>query len=407
MFTKPTLSRRAFLAAAASAVPWSALRSARADTGRKLALGHIGTGRFGTALLAASPHDAVAICDVDADHRNAAAVHAAPGLRLYSDYRELLKQNGLDGVVIATPDHWHVVQAIHACEAGLPVLLAAPAVHRLGEIQPLLDAAARGGVPVHVVHPAAAAWQALALDPLTATQATMHAAPNPGGGNPAAAGAPPATLDWNAWLGPAPYRPYNPDYAHASFRWMRDLGGGRLAEEGVHAFAALLAAWQIDTPLTVRATAQGSPQASGLWDCPATLLAQLELPAAGRSFTWEQRIGQASCDVSFGEEAARTTIQSVDTDPVWRCEGAGCPETSPAVTPGQAMRDWTDAILARDYRPDNLLLGCRAAAMVQVALLAHHLGRTLTWQEATGRFEEDPQANRMLLNPGWSAWISV
>lgn len=405
--TKSILSRRNFLAAAAAAVSLGALRPAWAQPSRKLVLGHIGVGQFGKAILAESPHDTLALCDVDAGHLQAAAVHGAPGLRLYSDYRELLKQSGLDGVVIATPDHWHVVQAIHACEAGLPVLLAAPAVHRPGEIQPLLDAVARSGVPVHVIHPAATAWREHALEPVAATQAMVQAAPNPTGGDPGAIGAPPAELDWDAWLGPAPYRPYNPGYAHEHYRWMRDLGGGRLALEGVHAFAALLTAWQVASPLVVRATAQGTPHSGGLWDCPATVSATLDITSAGRVIGWEQRSEQAACAVSLGDDTARMTIQAVDTAPVWQCTGAACPEGLPSASPGLALLRWTEAIINRDAGTENLLIGCRAAALAHVTNLAQQLGRPLTWHEEDGRFEQDAQANRLLLTPGWSAWTSV
>src|SRR5690606_36222897 len=113
--------------------------------------------------------------------------------------------------------------------------------------------------PVHVIQPAALLGATAA--PLSAAHSvTAAAAPNPAGGDPARVSPAPATLDWNAWLGPVPYRPYNPDYAHESYRWMMALGGGRLRGEGVHAFAGLLTAWGEAEPLSVRATASGVAQ---------------------------------------------------------------------------------------------------------------------------------------------------
>lgn len=404
-------SRRQFLALAGAALATTAMpahaRPLRSDNGGRLALGHIGTGAFGQALLALSPHAAVALCDVDSRALDEAAVHAAPGMRRYSDYRQLLRHEGLQGVIIATPDHWHVVQAIHACEAGLPVLIAAPALHRLGEFMPLLNAARRTGVPMHVLHPGAIAWRESGLPPLTATAASVAAAPNIAGGDAPAGAEPPATLDWNAWLGPAPLRPYNPELLHGKFRWMQDLGGGRIVGEGTHAFAALLAAWDIHTPQRIQVTAGATQQPRGNYDCPATVAAQITLPEHGQKIAWAQGTAQSVCTMTIEAASASIVLGNCDAAPVWTCSGEGCPEALPEATLAAALQVWTDAIAAGDARLDNLSNACRAAAIAHLTNLAARWGRPLTWDEETGRFEDDAQANRVLLDPAWALWTGV
>lgn len=395
------VGRRRFLAMAAMAagpllLPGGALaRAGRPGANDRLVLGHIGIGAQGLALLRRSPHAIGAVCDVDPARMRAGAALAAPGVRLHDDFRALLEQGDLDGVVIATPDHWHVAQAVLAAEAGKAVYLAAPAMHRIGEAPVLLAALARCPVTLRVGHPALGSLPP--LDPSTLADVVAAGPPTPLGGDPAAVGSPPPGVDWADWLGPHPRRAYHPDLAEGGWRWHMDLGGGNLVGGGTHAFAALLAALPEGADFDFRVTAQGVVPLEGLRDCPAEMQADFELLPGGPAFHWEQREGVDGVDLRMTTGDAELALHDCAEAP--RLEGA--PDDA---TP-DAFAAWATALRAGDHGPAQARAACRAATLAHAANLAFQLGRPLRWRESAGQFD-DPAANRFLQNPGWTAWLA-
>src|SRR5205085_4615394 len=102
-------------------------------------------------------------------------------------------------------------------------------------------------------------------------------------------GAPPSNLDWEMWLGPARWMPYNAQRAHFNFRWFMDFGGGFVRDRGAHAFS--IAYWLTDMdryegPIAVEAT--GAPQRDGMYDVPISLNAKWEFKNPGWTLTWSQ-----------------------------------------------------------------------------------------------------------------------
>lgn len=392
------IGRRAFLAAGAAALAGFLPRRAAArpvGANDRLVLGHIGVGAHGLDLIRRSPHAIGALCDLDEARMRAGAAHAAPGVRLHRDYRALLEQGDLDGVVIATPDHWHVAQAVHAAEAGKAVYLAAPAIHRVGEAPALLAALARCPVALHVGLPAAGRLRAdlSGLQDIIAT-----APPNPVGRGPARSGAIPADFDWARWFGPHPARSPDPDLLDGGWRWRIDLGGGRIVGGGAHAFAAILGAFPADG-FAFRVAAQGRPPVDGPRDCPAALRADFELLPGGPAFRWEQR-ADAPDGVELRWESAGGAGALRD------CAGAALPSDDPDASPADPLRDWADAVRAGETGPARARLACRAATLAHAANLSLTVGRPLVWREDAGAFDDD-QANRLRVNPGWNAWIAA
>jgi hypothetical protein len=374
-----TISRRRFLGvSAAGAAALLASRPAAAATrvnSSAVRIGFIGLGAAGLGHLRQLLPHAAALCDVDADrlaHARGLVEHKVLETR---DYRQVLESPDIDAVVIATPDHWHAYQAVHACQAGKDLLLETPLGTTPGEAAAVVEAVKRFGrvaqtvlwAPETVVQSASGPW-------------TCWSRPNPTGGDPNQTGPPPASLDWDMWLGPAAERPYNPSWAHHYFRWMLDLGGGGIQQEGIQVLAAA-AQWadmQLDAPLTVTAT--GLPPAKGLWNCPVDLHVTYE--QNGREqLVWTQQ--PAEWPSATGFKAPGDDAQAVAFE-------AGS-ESSVGL-----YANWIECLQTRKTPQADVAQAYRATMLALLGNLAWQLGRPLTWDPAARAFVNDPQADRLI-----------
>ena len=274
-------SRRAFLkssaaAAAATIVPRHVLGRGFTPPSDRLAVAGIGVGGMGAANLKELEAEAiVALCDVDPGYA-APAVQRYPGARFYTDFRLLLeKEKGLDAVVVATPDHTHAVITMAALRAGKHVYAQKPLTHDVWEARQLALAAkdskrtTQMGIQGHsgegirlVVEWIRAgligevrevdAWCDLSYYPWGHAYWSSK-----WGERPADAPAPPAGLDWDLWIGPAPFRPYHPAYHPLVWRCWWDFGVGMMGDRGAHTLDAAVWALDLDAPETVEATSTG------------------------------------------------------------------------------------------------------------------------------------------------------
>src|SRR5882757_1311399 len=155
------MNRRKFLQMAAAGVALSALPSYAAEfADQKKRVGLIGTGWYGKCdlfrLIQVAPVEVVSLCDVDKRMLGEAAEMVAARQvskkkpRMYGDYREMLKEKDLDLVLIATPDHWHALPMIAACQAGLDIYCQKPVGVDVVECQAMLDAARKHGRVVQI-----------------------------------------------------------------------------------------------------------------------------------------------------------------------------------------------------------------------------------------------------------------
>jgi len=265
------LSRRSFLKTTALATAGVAALSHRAfaqsqGANDKIVLGLIGAGGMGRAnareCLNLPGVEIGAVCDVDEAHVEKGVADAlkkqARTPKTYKDFRALLDQKDIDAVIIGTPDHWHAIPFIAACEAGKDIYCEKPISHSFVEAKAMAAAAKRfqrvvqvGTWQRSVPHFQQAidfvrsgkigkiqicrAWATHALNPLG------HQQPQPA----------PAGLDWNFWLGPAPVRGFQPNRCHNSWRWFFETGGGKLADWGVHMIDIVLLGMNESDPSTV------------------------------------------------------------------------------------------------------------------------------------------------------------
>jgi myo-inositol 2-dehydrogenase / D-chiro-inositol 1-dehydrogenase len=255
-------TRREFLkttaaVAAGAAVPyWTTSAMAKPSAVDKLRLAAIGVGGRGTAIgtQAASLGNMVACCDVHAGNAKRFAAYVSKhgaACKVYNDYRELLAtEKDVDAVVIGTPDHWHVKIAIDAMKAGKHVYCEKPLTLTIGQGDAVREAVKRYGRVFQVGTQQRSDYQGVFLKAVAIARSgrlgkNLRAISSVGRAasrssdpkkpfGPFATANPPAGLDWNLWLGPAPDVAFCPERIGWNFRWWFEYSGGQVTDWGVH-----------------------------------------------------------------------------------------------------------------------------------------------------------------------------
>jgi predicted dehydrogenase len=256
-------SRRSFLtttvgalsAAGAMAAGRGAARTARsqdrvAGANRRVRVGLIGCGGMGTGDLRdmlRSGAQVVALCDVDdAQSANVRELvgrdfSETPDL-VTRDFRHVLDRADIDAVIVATPDHWHALPTVMACEAGKDVYVEKPLSLTIGEGRVMVDVARRQkrvvqmGTQQRSAQHYADAVEYVKSGKLGTIRVVKAWAYQDWMGNVPKApdSEPPSTVDYDFWLGPAPKRPFNKNRFHFNFRWYYDYSGGLMTDWGAH-----------------------------------------------------------------------------------------------------------------------------------------------------------------------------
>lgn len=289
------LTRRKFLGETAAAaagimiVPRHVLGRGFTPPSDRLNIGVVACGGRGRDnLRGVSDEYIVALCDVDVRHAEQAQ-REHPDATIYTDFYEMLdrEHRNLDAVVITTPDHTHAVIASAAMKRGKHVYCDKPLTRTIGEARALMATAREAGVATQMGNQGHAAEGVRALRELVeagviGTVREIHFWTNrpiwpQGLDRPLEAYNVPPWLDWDLWLGPAPFRPYAPAYAPFRWRGWWDFGTGALGDIAVHSMDA--AFWILDLGLPTRVEPETSPP----FDETAPALSRLtfEFPARG------------------------------------------------------------------------------------------------------------------------------
>jgi predicted dehydrogenase len=239
------LNRRVFLAGAAAPLVLRKLESAS----NRINVGVIGVRGRGRDHIAAFSQAGgcriTAVCDVDAGIAARGQALAERAFRskpvIYSDIRRLLENKDIDAVSIATPNHWHALATIWACQAGKDVYVEKPASHNIREGRRMVEAARKYGRIVQVgmqarslehyrraielVRQGAIGKVYMAKGLCFKRRKSIGRQPD---------GPVPAGVDYDLWLGPAPKRPFNPNRFHYNWHWFWDTGNGDIGNQGVH-----------------------------------------------------------------------------------------------------------------------------------------------------------------------------
>ena len=240
-------SRRSFLkhtaAASAGAAAWAwngGINAAGAN--ERLTVGVIGCGGRGAGLADAfaAIADVAYVCDPD-ESRRGRAREKVRAKQAVTDLRRVLDDQSVDAVVVATPDHWHAPAAILACEAGKHVYVEKPQSHNLRESRLLLDAARRNQVVVQhgtqsrsnplIAGAVQMLREGVIGDVLVAKAWNIQRRGSIGHEQPSE---PPAGVDYDAWVGPAEFVPFQKNRFHYHWHWWYNFGTGDIGNDGTH-----------------------------------------------------------------------------------------------------------------------------------------------------------------------------
>ncbi len=261
-------SRREFTMSAVAAGTAVATKASASILGanERLQVGMIGVGNRGrelqTALKAIPEAKITAVCDVYEPYVEAAKEDLGGEVATCKDYRKLLDSKDVDAVVIGTPDHWHALQFIDACNAGKDVYVEKPLSLTVVEGRKMVEAARRTQritqVGTHrrssvLARKACEVVRTGGIGQVTVAKAYHLQNETPMGMGKPPDRDPPPGLDWDLWLGPAPKVPYNRNRCLYRFRWFFDYSGGQLTNFGTHHLDIIQWALGQDAPKSVMA----------------------------------------------------------------------------------------------------------------------------------------------------------
>ncbi|MBN1420943.1 MAG: Gfo/Idh/MocA family oxidoreductase [Planctomycetes bacterium] len=254
-------SRRRFLKAAGAAFAAPTFIATRALGGggaapasERIAMGTIGTGGRGTGVMGSmmgfGEVEMRAVCDPVRAHRerakgNVDKRYGNTDAKTYDDFRDLLARDDIDAVLIGTPDHWHAIIAIEACRRGKDVFCEKPECRTIREGRAMVEAARRYGCVVsggsQRVLGDYGDWPQMIWDgALGEVREVFVSCGGPSGECYLEPQSTPEGVDWEMWLGPAPWRPFHANLIRGGFRPFRDYSGGGMTDWGAHRFGAAM-----------------------------------------------------------------------------------------------------------------------------------------------------------------------
>jgi predicted dehydrogenase len=433
------LTRRDFARAATAAGVATALSAGRVrGANERVRLGFIGLGNRGDqvldAFLAHKDAEVVAVCDLYAPYLDFAAKKVGTSPQHFRDYRPLLDRKDLDAVVINTPDHWHALQTIHACQAGKDVYVEKPLSLCVAEGRKMVEAARKHQRVTQVgLHRRSSAFckeaaelvRKGAIGQVTVARAFHVQNEWPKGIGSPPNGDPPKDLDWDAWLGPAPKVPYNKNRTFYRFRWFYDYSGGQLTNFGVHYLDVIHWALGVNTPLAV--TAMGGKYVMPdnrevpdtlevLWTYPGNTLVTFSQynasapPASFRKAEVEFRGTKGTLylygngwevvpdEITPNEFFARTPLDRT-VERGYRKGAAAM--IQPQKGSGKAdtadhARNFLDCVKSRRECNCDIETGHRDTTAALIGNVAHKTKSYLEWDGKEERFTNNPAANKLL-----------
>ena len=420
------LSRRDFvrtsaLAASAAAFAGPFIRSARAaepGANSKVRVGLIGCGGMGGGDLECffrNPEvDCAVIADIDDAHLAAGVKlcekHSRPKPDTVRDFRRVLDRKDVDVVIIATPDHWHALPAVLACQAGKDVYVEKPLATTIDEGRAMLTAAQKHNRIVqmgsqwksctHIIE-AAEFVKSGKLGKVSMVRAWAWLDWQPTMGN-IADGLPPAGVDYDLWLGPAPKRPFNQNRFHYNFRWFWDYAGGLMTDWGVHLINMALMGMPVAAPKTV-CSSGGTFVQNDMRETPDSQIALYEFPEFMLAWEHKSGMGAGLNGRSWGVSWSGTEGTIFLNDQGWelviekrkanlepqRNKSSGDPRPA-------HVRNFLDCVRSRQQPVLNLELGHHVSTVAHLGNIALRSGSKLVWNAEQEKITNDARADKLV-----------
>ncbi len=364
--------------------------------------------------------EVAALCDLDKIRLEAAATQLKavnPDARpdLYSDFRKILERKDIDAVSCATPDHWHALVAIMAFQAGKDVYGEKPLTYSLAEGQAMLAHLKRNnsvfqlGTQIHAgdnFHRVAEIIQSGKLGKIH-TVRLWKTGGSPGLGFPPNE-TPPETLDWEMWLGPAPYAEYTPVRCHGTYRHFFDYSGGVFADFWCH--IADIMFMSIHPKGLYSIESRGERPYDGISDTPRWIDVDFKFKDLDVYWTtippdvpdsdkmhigahFEGTDGSLTCD--YNNRLIKIGNEIVNDLPE-------IPVTMPR-SPGH-QQNFIDSVKSRQKPESNLVYAREMTIPMHLAVISFRLKRKLEWDSLQEKFTGDEAANYLLSRTYRQPW---
>lgn len=373
-----------------------------------------------------------ALCDCDEARLSATAdeqeKHSGRRPAVFTDYRKLLDEASIDAVALATPNHWHALETIWACQAGKDVYVEKPASHNIQEGRKMVEAARKYGRIVQTgtqcrtspkIREGIAKLQAGAIGEVFMARGIAFKL-RAGGKNEI--GPAPPGVHWDLWLGPAPEAPYN-KLAVYRWRFLKDYGNGEIGDQGVHQLDIIRWGLGLDThPVKVQSLGANLAHPTSDCDTPGTQLFACRFAQRDVLVQFETRDHLTNDEAGMGVKYPFVDQRNVVGVIFFGTEGYMIipdyssyyvflgPNREPgpsASVPGAPMMDldqfqnWIAAVRSRKVEDltADVLEGHLSASLCHLANIACATERTLHFDPATERFPGDEEANALLTRP--------
>ncbi|MFO0429628.1 MAG: Gfo/Idh/MocA family protein [Planctomyces sp.] len=381
----------------------------------RVVTGHIGTGGRGVSKLQDYMSNAAAVCDVDQSHLAEAVKQCQSAGRkvdAVSDYRRLLDRKDIDAIVVATPDHWHAQTAIDAMLSGKDVYCEKPLSLTIAEGRRMVTVArehrriVQTGTQQRSDPKFRKAVEIVRSGKLGRLKEILVGVPNVRfRGTKQPDSSPPADLDYDLWLGPAPARPYNVNRVHYNFRYFRDYSGGQITNWGAHHLD--IAQWALDADQDgpVEVNGMGKFEGNGLYDVCTSCRATLRFKSGVNVV-----VGQLQPDIpsglTFVFDGVKLYVdrEVLKTDPPEIISATSDVQDESVAISDNHDQNFLECVKSRRPPISDVETGHRSASLCHLANISIELGRSLRWNPAVERFEDDVEANGKLARTYRQPW---
>ena len=404
--------------AAPSLLPASALGIGRTAPSERITLGFIGLGWKGfegcwgsllQTFIADQSAQVLAACDVDRRYLERAKefvdqTYGTQDCAMYGDFRDLVVRPDLDAVVIATPDHWHAVQTIWACREGKDVFCEKPLSLTVREARDMVQAARRFQRVVQTGSQSRSNGRVrfgceIVRHGRIGEVREVHVTCGPPSVPCNLPGEPvPDYLDWDLWLGPAPWRPYHSRIHPVQFRAWFDYSGGGMTDWGAHHFD--IAQWAL-----------GMDHTGPVEIIPPDGREQKHLTLRYANGVVVRHTGyDVSEGVTFFGAEGRVSLMAVSGRAVFEPEELGreCRDLEAQANDLLANKghyaNFLECVRTRRKPAADVETGCRTVTVCHLANIAHALKRPLRWDPVKEEFPNDAQATRHLARAYREPW---
>jgi len=435
------LTRRQFLKSSAAATTAGLLGPTIVPTSvfgadapsNRITFGFIGVGRMGSGdmreILGLKQAQIVAVCDVDSNRvksaQKAVETHYAgqssgetyKGCKTFSDYRALVAQSDIDAVCIATPDHWHVLPAIAAAKAGKDIFVQKPLSLTIQEGRVLSDTVARYGRVFQVgsQQRSDARWRHACelvrngrIGKLHRVRVGFGTDPGTGPEQPMQV---PEALDYDFWLGPAPWAAYtekrvHPKTGYGRPGWLRiaAYGAGMITGWGAHHND--IAQWGMGTEETGPVQIEGRAEypKDGLWDVHGDFSIEYTYANGVKVICADNKKNKQGVLFEGSEGWVYVMRGKIDTQPKSLLTSTIGPDEVHLYKSDRHKDNFIECIKSRAKTVAGVEIGHRSCTVCLLGEIAMRLGRKLKWDPDAEQFTNDDEANRMLWRPMRSPW---